>query len=271
MKIKLLISILLLAKFCTVFASDTTLYIAKYRYIFQKDSLNVNNKSDDVMFLTIQNKATTYFSYLKQFGDRNLDGDIANNVSLEDISNTNRGNYFVSKESEIIEINYRKKTTDISDKIVQISYCYRDTLIAPVWKLEKDLDSILKLPCQKATTIYKGRAYTAWFTKSIPLPYGPWFFNGLPGLILKISDTQNQFAFECIELNVDKKNMNVYKPYTDCISVAKKRLKDKKKFYLQNPLEYMVTQTGKTISGGNGLSLKRPNKPYNPIDLSENK
>src|SRR5690606_34206944 len=45
-----------------------------------------------------------------------------------------------------------------------------------------------------------GRIYTAWFTQDIPINEGPYKFYGLPGMILKIEDTEKLFQFEAIGL-----------------------------------------------------------------------
>ncbi|NJC26401.1 hypothetical protein GGR27_001900 [Lewinella antarctica] len=39
----------------------------------------------------------------------------------------------------------------------------------------------------KARGAYGGRDYTAWFAPSFPVPFGPYHFGGLPGLILEIT------------------------------------------------------------------------------------
>lgn len=49
---------------------------------------------------------------------------------------------------------------------------------------------------QKATTKYGGRTWEAWFTNEIPFGYGPYKFQGLPGLILEISDSEKNYIFK---------------------------------------------------------------------------
>lgn len=64
------------------------------------------------------------------------------------------------------------------------------------WKLDTQKDTvILGYSCQRAFITYCGRDYIAWYSPQIPLADGPYKFNGLPGLILKISDTKNQHCF----------------------------------------------------------------------------
>ena len=60
--------------------------------------------------------------------------------------------------------------------------------------------------CFKASCNFRGRDYTAWFTLEIPLPYGPWKLQGLPGLILEAYDTDKEiyFYFKSIEYPSDK-------------------------------------------------------------------
>jgi GLPGLI family protein len=74
------------------------------------------------------------------------------------------------------------------------------------WTLYDDTLTIIGYTCQKATCCFRGRNYTAWFTVDIPVSNGPWKFGGLPGLILKVSDNDNLWVFECIAIkNYTKK------------------------------------------------------------------
>lgn len=63
------------------------------------------------------------------------------------------------------------------------------------WKLSKDNDvkKIDTFICSKAFLNFRGRNYIAWYTPYIAVPFGPWKFYGLPGLILEIHDTNNNY------------------------------------------------------------------------------
>lgn len=60
------------------------------------------------------------------------------------------------------------------------------------WELEKETKKIGKFTANKATGVFRGRTYTAWYTLEIPLPYGPWKLQGLPGLILEAYDKDKE-------------------------------------------------------------------------------
>ncbi|MDR1743418.1 MAG: GLPGLI family protein [Dysgonamonadaceae bacterium] len=68
------------------------------------------------------------------------------------------------------------------------------------WEVSADTLTVLNYVCMKATTRFRGRTYTAWFATDIPVNDGPWKFYGLPGLILKIEDSEHVFNFEAIGL-----------------------------------------------------------------------
>lgn len=64
------------------------------------------------------------------------------------------------------------------------------------WKIQSGKEKIGAYNTQKATTEYGGRKWTAWFTPDIPLQDGPYRFYGLPGLIVKVTDDQNNYSWE---------------------------------------------------------------------------
>jgi len=77
------------------------------------------------------------------------------------------------------------------------NYIYNEDKQEFKWTIDTDTMTLLGYTCQKATTAFRGRNYTAWFAPEIPSNNGPWKFGGLPGLILKISDDKRNFIFEC--------------------------------------------------------------------------
>ena len=50
----------------------------------------------------------------------------------------------------------------------------------------------------------------AWFAPDIPIKRGPWRFNGLPGLILKLYDTDRFYTFEAVSLKNVNEPMMLY-------------------------------------------------------------
>lgn len=87
------------------------------------------------------------------------------------------------------------------------------------WKMIAGTDSIFGYLCRKAEVAYAGRIYTAWFTLDIPINDGPWKFNGLPGLILKVEDKDKLFQYEAIGLRQYNGNVMIVqdnKNYEKC-------------------------------------------------------
>lgn len=106
----------------------------------------------------------------------------------------------VSKEGDQVVFNIKKNT--IWTKFFYRKHIFIKEVATKInWKIEKETKKIGKFNCKKATALFKGRNYTAWFTTEIPLQFGPWKLNGLPGLILEAYDTNKNvyWYFKSVE------------------------------------------------------------------------
>ena len=78
-----------------------------------------------------------------------------------------------------------------------LSLCYNTKLPMLDWTLIPDsTKEILGYACNMAKTVFAGREYVAWYTVDIPLPYGPYKFYGLPGLVVEVEDSTHLYVWE---------------------------------------------------------------------------
>jgi GLPGLI family protein len=72
------------------------------------------------------------------------------------------------------------------------------------WNIEPEFKNFNTYTGQKATGNFRGRSYTVWFATEIPLPYGPWKLQGLPGIILEAIDDKNEIYFSVKKISLGK-------------------------------------------------------------------
>lgn len=84
----------------------------------------------------------------------------------------------------------------------------KDTLKI-VWELKEEQKRIGEFNCFKAITNLKNNNYIAWFTTEIPFPFGPWKFNGLPGIILEILDESNFHHIIATRIKLEKSQISM--------------------------------------------------------------
>lgn len=99
------------------------------------------------------------------------------------------------------------------------------------WSLTDETKKIDQFECQKATANFRGRFYTVWFTKDIPVGFGPWKLNGLPGLILEAKDSFNQLYFFAKKIVVGNTAMEFIKPKAKIKMTLREYVLYKEKFY----------------------------------------
>lgn len=144
------------------------------------------------------------------------------------------------------------------------NYYYIENIPVQEWDILTDTLTIVGYLCQKATCKFRGREYTAWFTTDIPINNGPWKFGGLPGLILKIYDNDNEFVFECMGIENVKYNIKKfnYKEYA--------KISREKALKLLKSIENdYFTVCGKIVTSNTNSNSKSTKKPKYNLMLLE--
>lgn len=130
------------------------------------------------------------------------------------------------------------------------------------WKITSNTKKIGDYSCQQATSYYKNRYWTAWFTQDVPISEGPSLFKGLPGLIVWVSDDKGNYEF-----SLKKVTKTFYDPYNgvdfkteNVVKVNKEQLN---KIYINYYLDpYKEAKMGKikvNFVDQNGNELKNIN------------
>lgn len=134
---------------------------------------------------------------------------------------------------------------------------YTELLSEQQWNIMEDSTAtVLGYECVMAESDYHGRHWRAWFTPEIPMPYGPWKLNGLPGLILK-AESDGGFSFIATGIeNCDRLITPMYLK-DDYTKVNRKKALKNAEYYSNNLL---------TIMNARGKYVKVVDENGNKID-----
>ncbi|WP_312902591.1 GLPGLI family protein [Chryseobacterium taichungense] len=156
----------------------------------------------------------------------------------------------------------------VTTEINYIDYSYEEPNNIN-WKIKNEFKTVLGFKCQKAETTKYGRTWTAWFTTDIPFQFGPYKFNGLPGLITELYDSKDDYHYTLYTFRKRKYTCNS----ANVANNAKKTTKDKIWELLKNKLAGRMQVHEQYIENKTDLEMIRRNaeeaeKNYNPIELS---
>ncbi len=242
---------------------DSAYLKCTYKLTYIKDTLHKTNISSDIQTLQIGSNISKYFSqYVLEF-----------NKKYEQLKNEGgnkfpRSTEYGSCSYEVFK-NYPKGKFTVTDFGINLimSNIHEELIPELKWNIKMEFDTVLSYRCQKATTRFRGRNYEAWFTSDIPIGNGPWKLGGLPGLILKVSDQQHYYNFDCIGLEKLNKKEPIKFYQLDYRHIERKDL-NKLYFRLNNEPVLFAKMLGKTLviiddDGREGTDAKFP---YNPIE-----
>ncbi len=162
--------------------------------------------------------------------------------------------------------NYPSCKLTHTEKICQDWFRYEEEMPSLDWELTDSVINILGYECQGAKCNFRGREWCAFFAEDIPLSDGPWKLYGLPGLIMKATDSTGEYSFECVGIKSKAdRPITIYQvPFN---KVKRKDYYDAKHRYEINPYAYAEATAGihitvKDETGNPCLDA------YDPIELS---
>jgi len=174
---------------------DKANLMVTYNLSYKQDTNRLDFQRQEEMLLFVGEKTSLFISKnlynLRQLGTiAEREGRL--NSFIDEMS---EGHYRARFLYSIYK-NYPEGFLTYADKVLPTFFIYEEDLSAFQWEL-LDKDSLINgYTVQKALLRYGGRLWFAWYTLEIPVADGPYKFSGLPGLILKISDSQGHYVFE---------------------------------------------------------------------------
>jgi Protein of unknown function (Porph_ging). len=270
---------------------DSCLLKVTYRVSFLSDTLRKDSREEDIQILQVGKNLTKCFSYPLYQNDsiRTL---MKSKGVYENLPRVNKTylpedvyTFIKEKRNEVL---YRGTEDALP------FYWYSEDTPQIKWNLSDETKTIIGYNCRKASCNFRGRSYIAWYTMDVPLKTGPYKFSGLPGLILSIFDTANEYSWICIGLekskcktSIERYSCKSYKTKkTTRESIRKEILKTKEdpvaaynrngKFIIVHNFGggygFMIVDYSADLMKGfkgdfyNMISHDLPSEPYNPVE-----
>ena len=166
--------------------------------------------------------------------------------------------------------NYPEQGKIILTDVILKKFQYKESMPKMDWTLEETDSIIAGYHCFKATTKYRGRTWTAFYTMDILVNDGPWKLYGLPGLILYARDSKNDFSFDCIGIEKGCKRPIIIREakYKQCTA---KELCSLKRLYAKSYTEFVYRTSGDRPQrfDANGRPLKEVPKTACLLEIIE--
>lgn len=146
----------------------------------------------------------------------------------------NNENYVILKNKDGEITVYDEYSGSDLRKLMQINV-YKERINPEDWQLTEETDTVMGLAVQKAVLQFGGRTWEAFFAPELPIADGPYKFNGLPGLILRIQDRTKSWVFEAQDIKeVDQKVVVNNKKDLKVVPIEKKELYSQRRKFQQD-------------------------------------
>ncbi|MGP1446821.1 MAG: GLPGLI family protein [Candidatus Limimorpha sp.] len=247
---------------------DTSRLVLSYEFLQVRDTSKPEEKSHDHSILEIGRNYSRFYSYY-----------LCRYDSLYTALMKRGASGMPGAREDIFPVDIYKEYAAGIVIVVQRTpmrglFEYMERLNPMTWEVTGDAKRILNYSCKKATCVFRGRKWVAWFTPDIPLSDGPWKFSGLPGLILQAEDSLGQYKFNCIGIGNEERDIRIVQSY-GIEKTNRERMRELEKTICTNYFDYLqIVMPGlKNFRTRQGEKMTREQvnqrflTPYNPIEL----
>ncbi|PKP53374.1 MAG: hypothetical protein CVT92_04330 [Bacteroidetes bacterium HGW-Bacteroidetes-1] len=241
--------------------------IATYSFNWREDSLNLKFPRQEDMLLMLGNNMSMFMSL--NFYNNNQEGRkyeqegrLDEYLSLPyDKRYRTRFSYTIYKNFPAGKILYR-------DNVMGNFLQYEEDLNAFSWVISNETSTISDYKVQKASVNYGGRNWVAWYCTDLPFSDGPYKFRGLPGLIVKLYDTQKHYEFELVFIGKPEKETLLELSERDWVTTSKKNFLKAEDSFREN----IISNAKKAglPSAAQQTAARNMAKRNNPIELDRN-
>lgn len=158
-----------------------------YEYRFMSDSTQKNEVTSEIMLLDIAKKGSKFYSQKKSIADSIHQDRIKKQI--RDFTGIDYG-----QVSFVVEKSYPEYNITFYNNLDMNKYKVSDNRKLE-WRILSEKEKIGEFSTQKAVCHFAGRVWTAWFTPDVTIQDGPYKFNGLPGIIIKLEDKTKSHSF----------------------------------------------------------------------------
>jgi len=256
-------------------ATEPAVLVVTYRLTYQPDSTDKTTRSEPMVLLLGKN-LSKFESQRQQQADSMM-------VTAKDVPFTQEmvqaltSKMMAMPRSGFHYAIYKTAATKhvyYYDRIGLSSFRYEEPADAFAWTIAPATATIAGYACQRATATFAGRTWEAWFTREMPISEGPYKFYGLPGLIVKVGDTRQQYVFELLKLGKTATEQLVAFPTKAATSSTKAAFQKALADFNLDP----VGRLSNTANGGGYIILQNPEearqrarerakKQNNPLEL----
>ena len=199
---------------CNCFSQNN--FVVKYNYKSERDSIKNIDTKEDVMNLILSNDQKIYVS------ENNLNRDLDKQkikLSAEDMVKSGKidlANINVTKSAFTYYIvdNFSDLSNQYYLKVVSDNFKFNLPKITIEWTLENETKYVNQIKLKKASTKLFNKEWIAWYSEDYEINKGPYLFDGLPGLIFELYDTNNYYSWNLTEI----KTIDLIKPVSEVIT-----------------------------------------------------
>lgn len=239
------------------------------KYIYEKKVVKEDTTTSYVqerMVLQIGNKYSAFYSYPVFQRDSIICDNMAKGIPTNFSGSSGNINWKIYKDYP------EQGKTAYLDFFAADRYLCLEPVEAIDWQLTDSLDTICGYPCRQAVANFKGRTWTAWYAEDIPIDNGPWKLGGLPGLILKACDSENDYSFTAVGLKKGNVATPIYYKGKTFEPIDRRTLTSLYRKYYADPIGYLLQDAtyAKIVKikdeKGNVMTHSKRAEPFNPIE-----